>query len=280
MRACGRRAVQRALLCGIALVAPTLCSGADATIAQNHSAPQAILLLPARSLLEQRLPAFIQVQPGEFLATAKLQHACMGPKLRVENLLLFHPASQHCEQLTVADQVWLRQRLQKLTGRWLTQDPRERLREQPFLMVAAALPKAVVPNGQCTCPNTAPNGVAMCDTQVQTAGTPISTVEYLSSDADGDALTATFSFQHDADPVQPGLPPPLISSCTPAPGALQCTIDGNAPAQPGILQLMLSVDDGIAHLQLTSLLQVLAISDRVFANGYENAATSSCRALP
>jgi hypothetical protein len=68
--------------------------------------------------------------------------------------------------------------------------------------------------------------------------------------------------------------------CTPAPGTLQCTIDGNAPAQPGILQLMLTVNDGIADLQLTSLLQVLAVSDRVFANGFENAATSSCSAQP
>jgi hypothetical protein len=249
---------------------------------EKHTAPQVVLLLPGRSLLERRLPAFIEVQPGQYLSASTLQRACAAPMLRADSLLLFFTASQQCEHIAAHDQVSLPQRLRQLTGRWATDDPLVRLREQPFLAIAPAPPKTDGPNAGCTCPNTPPDGVVMCGAQTQTAGTPISTVEYLASDADGDALTGIFSYQQDAGPVQSGLPPPLTSTCTPAPGALQCTIDGNAPAQAGILQLMLSVSDGIAvpDLQLTSLLQVLAASDRIFANAFEDAATSSCSVLP
>jgi hypothetical protein len=280
MRGWGHFAMRFAGLLGIALVVLTPRPAAAAADPEKHAPPQVVLLLPVRSLLERRLPAFIEVQPGQYLAASTLRQACTTPMLRADNLLLFLPVSQHCEQIAVQDRVSLRQRLQRLTGRWPTDDPQVRLREQPFLAIAPALPKTDGPRAGCTCPNTAPDGVVMCDAQTHTAGTPISTVEYLASDADGDALTGAFSYQHNADPVQAGLPPPLTSMCTPAPGTLQCTIDGNAPAQPGILQLMLTVNDGIADLQLTSLLQVLAVSDRVFANGFENAATSSCSAQP
>jgi hypothetical protein len=122
----------------------------------------------------------------------------------------------------------------------------------------------------------------MCDAQTRTGGTPIATVEYLASDPDDDALTGTFSYQHDADAVQPGLPAPLQSNCTPMLGTLQCTIAGNAPALAGNLQLMLTVSDGVSlpDLQLTSLLQVIASSDRVFVGGFEDPATLSCRDQP
>ena len=149
-----------------------------------------------------------------------------------------------------------------------------------FLVVAARTTQAYGPKSSCICPNTPPDGVVMCDTQTRTAGTPIATVEYLASDADGDALSGTFSYQHDADPVQSGLPPSLTSQCTPASGSLQCKIDGNAPAVAGTLQLKLTVSDGIDDLLLTSQLQVLAVSDRVFAGGFESAATLSCSVLP
>lgn len=280
MRACGYFVMRLAGLLGIALAMLLPRPGAAAASPEKHAAPQVVLLLPGRSLLERRLPVFIEVQPGQYLSASTLQRACATPMLRADSLLLFFPVSQQCEHIAVHDQVWLRQRLQQLTGRWPTDDPLVRLSEQPFLAIAPAPPKA--PNAGCTCPNTPPDGVVMCGAQTQTAGTPISTVEYLASDADGDALTGTFSYQQDAGPLQSGLPSPLTSMCTPAPGALQCTIDGNAPAQPGILQLMLTVSDGIAvpDLQLTSLLQVLAASDRIFANGFENAATSSCSVLP
>lgn len=280
MRPCGFFAMRSAALLGIALAILLPCPGAAATSVDKHAAPQVVLLLSGRSLLERRLPAFIGARPGQYLSASTLQRACGTPMLRVDSVLLFLPASQQCEHIAAQDQVWLRQLLQQLTGRWPTDDVLVRLREQPFLAIAPAPPR--ITNPGCTCPNTPPNGVAMCGAQTQTGGTPISTVEYLATDADGDSLTGTFSYQFDADPVQSGLPPPLTSMCTPAPGTLQCTIDGNAPAQAGILQLMLTVSDGISmpDLQLTSLLQVIAASDRIFVNGFEDATMSSCSVLP
>jgi hypothetical protein len=281
MRACGHFAMRLAGLLGIALAVVSAYAGAVATGTEKSEAPQVVMLLPGRSLLEHRLPAFMEVQPGRYLAASALQHACTMPSLRADSLLLFLPDLQLCVQVTVPEQVALRQRLQQLTGRWPIEDPLVRLRGLPFLAIAPAPPKTDGPKAPCTC-NTPPDGVAMCGAQTHTTGTPISTVEYLASDTDNDALTGTFSYQHDADPVQSGLPSPLTSMCTPSPGALQCTINGNAPAQPGILQLMLTVSDGISvpDLQLTSLLQVLAASDRIFANGLEDPATSSCSAQP
>ena len=262
----------------VAMLAPR--PGVAADRPEKHEAPQVVVVLAGRSLLERRLPTFIEVQPGQYLAASALQRACTTPMLRPESLLLFLPAAQSCEQITRQDQVSLPRRLHQLTGRWPTDDALIRLREQPFLAIAPAPAQTGGPKSACICPNTPPDGVSMCDAQTRTAGTTIATVEYLASDADGDALSGVYSYQHDADPVQTGLPPPLTSSCTPAPGTLQCKIDGNAPSQPGILQLRLTVSDGIADLQLTSRLQVLAASDRVFAGGFENAATLSCSVLP
>jgi hypothetical protein len=74
----------------------------------------------------------------------------------------------------------------------------------------------------------------------------------------------------------------LISSRTPMSGALQCTIDGNAPAQAGNLQLILGVGDSISlpDLLLTSQLQVLSATDRVFTGGFEDPATLTCSMYP
>jgi hypothetical protein len=277
MRACGHFAMRLAGLLGICPLMLSLHASAASTGAEKSEAPQVVMLVQGRSLIEHRLPNFIEVQPGRYLAASTLQRACTMPSLRADSLLLFLPDLQLCEQVSVPERVALRQRLQKLTGRWPTQDPLLRLREQPVVAIAPRPALKVNSNTACTC--TPPNGVVMCSAQARTASTPIAPVEYLAADADGEALTGAFSYQFNADPVVDGLPSPLTSACTPAPGALQCTISGSAPAQPGKLQLMLTVSDGITapDLQLTSLLQVLAVSDRVFTNGFENPATLSCR---
>ena len=277
MRACGQSAMRFAGLLGIALGMLPLHARAVAAGEQKSEAPQAAILLSGRSLLGHRLPAFIEVQPGRYLASSILQRACTNPSLRTESVVLYLPDQQSCVQVPVQEQLALRRRLQQLTGRWPAEDPLLRLREQAFLAMAPRPKLAVDPKTACSCPQ-APNGVVMCNAQARTAGTPIATVEYLATDPDGDALTGTFSYQHDADAVQGGLPSSLTSSCTPSPGALQCTIGGTAPVQPGNLQLMLTVSDGISvpDLLLTSVLQVLATSDRVFTNGFEDPATLSC----
>jgi hypothetical protein len=277
MRAWGHFAMRVAGLFGIALAMLPPHAGATATAAENSDVPQAVILLPGRTLLGRRLPAFIEVQPGRYFATSTLQRICTTAALHADSVLLFLPDLQLCEQIPAHEQILLRQRLQQLTGRWPTEDPLVRLREQPFVALAPKAKLTAGPKIPCTCPQP-PNGVVMCEAQVRTAGAPIATVEYLASDPDGDALTGTFTYQHDADGVQGGLPFSLNGSCTPSPGALQCTINGTAPTQPGSLQLMLTVSDGITppDLQLMSLLQVLATDDRFFASGFEDPAILSC----
>ncbi len=278
MRACGCSAMRLAGLFGIALAMLLPRPVAAATLPKKSETKQIVLLLPGRSLLEQRLPRFIQARPGQYVAASTLQRACATLMPSADSLLLFLPDSQHCEKVTVREQIVLRQRLRQLTGRWPTEDPLVRLGKKPFLVMAPA-PRQTAPlKTACTCANTPPDGVTMCTAQTRTAGKPIATVEYLATDADGDPLAGTFSYQYDSDPVQAGLPSPLTSSCTPAAGSLQCKIDGNAPAQSGSLQLMLKVSDGIAtpDLHLMSLLQVLATSDRIFVGSFEDPATLSC----
>jgi len=282
MRACGCFAMRLAGSLGLVLATLPLHLAAAAADAEKSEAPQVVMLLPGRSLLGHRLPAFIEIQPGRYLAATTLQRVCTTPSLRADSLLLFLPDLQLCQQVSVPEQIALRQRLQQLTGRWPSEDPMVRLRAQPVLVIAPDPSLIVSPKTACSCPNQPPDGEVMCNAQTRTVGATIAMVEYIATDADGDALSGTFSYQHDADAVQGGLPFSLTSSCTPSPGALQCTINGTTPAQPGNLQLMLTVSDGISvpDLQLTSLLQVLAASDRIFANGLEDPATSSCRAQP
>jgi hypothetical protein len=274
MSRCGYFAMRLAALLGLALAMPR--AEAAAADPKNSQAPQVVMLLPGRSLLEHSLPASIEVRPGRYLAASTLQRACTMPSLRADSLLLFLPDLQRCELVTLPERVALRQRLHQLTGRWPTEDPLLRLRERHFVTLVPDPALTASPKTACSC--LPPNGVVMCNAQTRAAGAPIATVEYLAADSDGDALTGTFSYQLNANPVVDGLPSPLTSSCTPATGSLQCTINGNAPAQPGSLQLMLTVTDGITlpNLQLTSLLQVLATSDRVFAGGFEDPSILSC----
>lgn len=112
--------------------------------------PPAVVLLLGRNLLDRRLPAFMQVQPGRFVAARTLQRACTTPGLKPESLLLFLPDSQHCELIKPQDEVMLRQRLHELTGRWPANDPVARVAMYPFwrsrqFIIRVAWPGRVVP---------------------------------------------------------------------------------------------------------------------------------------
>jgi hypothetical protein len=233
---------------------------------------QAVVLLTGRSILERRLPAYVQIQPGRYLEARLIQRACTTPALDAGNLLLFLPDSQHCEPIRIQDQITLRQRLHGLTGRWLVDDIKLQLRKLPFLAVQPVHNSSDQVRGSCTCPNNnPPTGSVSCLAQVRTAGTAIGSVDFLANDVDGNTLSGQFSYQHDVDPVQSGLPAPLTSSCTPGVGSLQCTVQGLAPPSAGILQLILTVSDGTATLPLSTLLEVLApVPDRIFADGFDS----------
>jgi len=282
MRVLGRPATRPAvLLCvGVAMLMPDL--GAAAPREALLEPPQAVVLVQARTVLDRRLAAFIEIQPGRYLAARTLQAACATPSLRADSLLLFFPDAQRCEHIPALQQHGLRLRLERLTGRSPVADPLAHLREKPYLSIAPPPPPTVRDKTGCTCPNTAPIGTVICDAQTRAAGTPITTVEYLASDADVDPLAGTFTYQRGADPVQAGLPSPLNGLCSPAAGTLQCTVTGNAPAQLGIFQLKLAVSDGTDTLMLTSQLEVVASNPgQIFVDGFENAvAAGSTAACP
>lgn len=232
--------------------------------------PQSVVLLPGRSLIDRRLPSFLQIEPGRFLAAMAVQQACTNPQLKADSLLAFLPDMGFCVQIDSQDRMLLRQRVRELTGRWPMSDLQTRLSTQAFVAIAPAHHSENQVMASCTCPfNHAPTGSVQCVAQTRNADTVISTVTFLANDIDGDALSETFSYQRDANPVQAGLPSSLSSSCTNTPGTLQCTVNGNAPGPAGIVQLNLSVSDGNASLPLNSLLEVLAPADRIFADGFE-----------
>lgn len=260
------------VLLGIALSMLMPQAANAARFSDTEAKPQAVLLLHGQTLLAQRMPAFIQIQPGRFLSTRRMMRACARLPLNNESLFLYLPDSQHCELIRPQDQLLLRRRLHKLTGHWLMDHPQARLHERPFLAIAPAHDSSDQARTSCSCSNNnPPEGVVMCDAQTRTAGTPIGPIEFLASDADGDALSPDFSYQRDADPVLQGLPSPLTSSCTPGSGTLQCIVNGFAPAPAGIWQINLMVSDGSAAVPLNSLLEVLApVQGRIFADGFES----------
>ena len=276
MLMCGWHSTRLLLLLGIALsiLAPGSSVADESLIA--GAKPQAVVLLSGRSLLEHRLPAFMQIQPGQFLSARAVQQACTTPQLKSDSLLVFLPESQYCEQLQIQDRISLRQQLHQLTGHWPMGDPLLHLDTQPFLVIAPAHDTSDLARlgllASCTCPsNSPPTGSVMCTAQTRTADTAIGTVTFVANDADGDSLSSAFSYQRDADPVQSGLPASLTSSCVAVPtGTLQCTVNGTAPGPAGIVQLNLAVSDGMATLPLQSLIEVLvAVPDRIFASTFE-----------
>jgi hypothetical protein len=249
-----------AALLGIALGLLAQQSADAASGPDAAAIPQAVVLLAGRSVVERRLPAFMQIQPGRFVAARAVMNACWTPRLNPDSLLLYLPDSQRCQQLSRQDQASLPHRLQQLGGRWLTHDLQASLLNQPFLAIAPANHSADQATATCGCLNNMrPDGVSTCAAQV----------EFLASDVDSTSLSGQFTYQYDSDPIQVGLPSPLTSSCAPGSGTLQCTVGGLAPAPAGILKLNLTVSDGNSTLPLSTLLEVLAVGDRVFADGFE-----------
>lgn len=236
------------------------------------------MLLRGDKLLERRLARFLEIQPGRFLVSSKIQSACVTPAVRPDSWLLFFPDTHDCLQIAHMDTLILRQRLHAITGRWPPADLLGRLQQQPFLTLLVDPDSKPVPAlrsqslrlPECTCDaNTAPQGVVACEVQTRTIGARIAVIEYLVTDADGDPLVGVFSHQRDTNPVQSGLPSPLAFSCGSDLGTLQCTITGNAPGQAGDFRLMLAVSDGAATLNLASLLKVSAASsDQIFLDSF------------
>lgn len=268
----GRHSTRLFMLFGIVL---SILAARPALAAQSpitDAKPQTVVILSGRSMVDHLLPPFIQIEPGRFLSTMAVQQACSTPRLKADSLLLFLPDSARCKQLDAQDRIPLRQRLHDLTGRRPVDDPLERLRKQPFLAIVPVPDSSDQARGGCTCAgNSAPTGSVTCTAQTRTADTPIGSVTFIANDADDDTLSATFSHQRDANPVQPDLPSTLTGSCSSDhPGTLQCTIDGTAPAPVGIVQINLLVSDGLATLGLDSLLEILApVEGRIFADGFE-----------
>lgn len=232
---------------------------------------QTVVLFLGRNLIEHHLPIFLQTEPGRFVSARDVQHACAAPQVRPDSVLAYIPDLRFCVSLSEADTLLLAQRVHALTGRWPTRDLLGQLNTQPFATIAPPRVTGAQARASCTCPqNHAPTGSVQCTAQTRSADTPIGTVTFSANDVDGDALSGSFSYQRDADPVQPGLPASLSASCSNSPGTLQCTVNGTAPGPAGIVQLSLSVSDGSTSLPLQSLIEVLAsVPDRVFANGFE-----------
>ncbi|MBL38891.1 MAG: hypothetical protein CMP07_10835 [Xanthomonadales bacterium] len=242
-----------------------------ATSEPGAATHEPVVMLSGGQLTDRRLAAFVEIQAGHYLASSALRHACMKLAVRPDSLLLFFPNSQRCEQITQVDTLMLPQRLHAITGRRPPPDLLRRLHDRPFLALAAVPQTQSLRAGDCSCPaNTAPEGMVVCQVQTRTTGSRIAPIDYLAADADGDPLSGVFTHQRGIDPIQPGLPAPLTSTCTADPGALLCTITGNAPDQASDLQLMLAVSDGAATLNLVSLLEVAPRDGGlVFFDGFE-----------
>ncbi len=251
----------------IALTAPSWASTAERS--QDHSNRQTVVALLGIALLEKRLPHTLAVQPGRFLPSIDIHRACATPSLRPDSVLVYLPDAGRCEQLAARNDYAVRERIQTLTGRWLFEDLHARLAAAPFVSISP--PHSVASSrSECVCANTAPEGVVSCPAQTRNPQTFIATVEFLASDDDGDTLTGEFSYQRDSEPVQAGLPAPLSSSCDAPSGTLSCSVQGIAPAETGIFQLLLNVSDGTATLQLNTLLEIVAPpTEQIFRDGFQ-----------
>lgn len=270
MSNCGCFVARLAALLGIAFATITPPSADAASSPGANAGPQVVVLISGRNVLGRQLPAFMQIQPGRFLAAREVERACRMPRLKADSLLLYLPDSQRCEQISVQGQITLRRRLQKLTGRWPLPDVKASMRNQPFLALAPARHALDQATANCGCLNNVPPiAVTTCAAQARTVSTPIGQVQFLANDVDSTSLSSEFTYRLDSGPVQAGLPSPLDASCASGSGTLQCTVSGQAPASAGILQLNLTVSDGTSTVPVWSLLNVLAVGDQVFADGFD-----------
>ena len=232
---------------------------------------QAVVLVSASNVFEHRLPGVLTIANGRFIASSVVENACARSTHPTHGTLLFFPESNRCEKITNQNLVSLRDRLRALTGRWLA-DPLLEAQNKTFISIT---PLPVSPHevlAMCGCSvDQPPDGTASCTGQVRTVGALIGNVEFDATDPDTATLTSQFSYQIDTDPAQSGLPSGLSSSCSNGSGSLQCVLSGTAPAPAGALQISLDVSDGTFTLPLETRIDVLAVGDRIFADGFEPA---------
>ena len=124
MATCGHPTASLALLLGVA-VAATAAHAAPGT--PRHS--QAVLLVSGQSILQRKLPAFLSLQGGRFIAASAVQSACQRPGLKDASLLLYLPDSGTCESIVAQNKLLLRQHLYALSGRRPGRDLQDGLRE-------------------------------------------------------------------------------------------------------------------------------------------------------
>jgi hypothetical protein len=231
---------------------------------------QTVVVVLGRNVLEHRLPDVMSIGHGRFLSAHDVERACATPGLTADRTLLFFPDSKTCERVSDQNLISLPFRLQKLTGRWQSDDPLARVQSEPFVTIAPVPHSPDQVLAMCGCSvDQPPDGVSTCSGQTRTAGSPIGSVEFLATDVDSPTLTGAFSYQRDSDPAEEGLPPEITSSCSSGSGTLQCTLTGTAPAPAGLLQFTFDVSDGTFSLPLETRLEVLAVGDRVFADNFE-----------
>ncbi len=247
-----------------------LPSSAQALVlAGDQAGAETVIVLRALQLSTDRHSSFFETRPGRWVSVRSVHQACHSPGQSADALLLYFPDSNRCEEVSRAQRLTLERRLIELTGLHPPANLLARLETEAVTL--APPPRVVLNRGLCSCPdNNAPEGSVGCLAQVKDAGHPIASIDFVATDVDGDALAAEFSYQLGSDPVQAGLPAPLLSNCTNGPGSLQCRISGPAPAEAGDLALSLAVSDGIDSIDLSAQLQVLAvIGEPIFSERFE-----------
>jgi len=230
---------------------------------------ETVLVLRVDQLTDRARLRPFNVGPGRYQNARVLREACLKPGLDEDEILLYFPDRQHCRRVSREERLVLQRSLLALTGSQPPIDLFDRLDTQ--VVTLAARPERVGSRGICICPdNNAPEGSIDCTAQVKDAGSAIAVINFDVSDADGDPLTAQFSHRQGIEAVQAGLPSPLRSTCTSAPGSLQCSVAGPAPAQAGDFELMVDVTDQVATLTLSAQLMVTPIAgEPVFIDRYE-----------
>ena len=233
---------------------------------------QRTFIIKSESLRTMTREPFLLLRDSRMLSTRDIQRACNKFAHAQKAELVYTPDDGKCVRLTQYKSRNPKFRLNSFLLAGQSQAQLDELISTSDILLINPRPQGVA--FQCACPsgNRAPVVLASSGSPQSTeSGTPIAPIVFSASDADGDHLTHSYSYTLDGAPFN-GLPTGLSEACSSSAGALQCSINGTAPAETGEYLVDMTVSDGSSSRSATASLTVTPPiqADGIFDDSFED----------
>lgn len=217
-------------------------------------APGPLLLLQPEVLKGGALPAVIPLAPGRLLVREHVLRHCARAAMRSPDRRLHYDVDTQRCVAAAPGPAWQPGTFDARAGKASDAHIADQLAALGYAVVMPPV-RPLQAKYACSCPqNRSPDGVVVCPSQVADVSRAIAPIEFLAQDADGDALTGSFSHAEDGAAPLAGMAPGLRSNCTAAAGSLACEVSGRPLGASSVLTLNWSVSDGLATLPLQALI--------------------------